>query len=158
MSHLTPRGLFKIGGCTTWPFYYPCLSGLVLRRERHCHTDALCCPMAQRDVLWPTCFGSLHLSPMSNSWVNGFRTSEHVFDDVWHWKRREMVILSLFKITSTHQAESLQCHWLGSCISLKNIPVQSFPLWVACLLPPSEEDWVHLLWKMLPLHYLDHEM
>ena len=37
------------------------------------------------------------------------------------------LILSLFKITSTHCAESLERHCLGFCISLKNIPLQSFP-------------------------------
>lgn len=37
------------------------------------------------------------------------------------------LILSLFKITSAHWAESLERHCLGFCISLKNIPLQSCP-------------------------------
>lgn len=47
------------------------------------------------------------------------------------------MILSLFKITSTHWDESLERHCLGFCISLKNIPPWSFLLSVACLFPHS---------------------
>lgn len=47
------------------------------------------------------------------------------------------LILSLFKITSTHWAESLERHCLGFCISLKNIPLQGFPLSAACPFPHS---------------------
>lgn len=64
-----------------------------------------------------------------------------------------MVILSLFK-SLPPTAESLERHdCLGFCISLKNIPLQSFALWVACLLLPSGENTGTHTQKTLPLHH-----
>lgn len=75
--------------------------------------------------------------PLQISWLSGCRPESlcSVMCDTAGGGRR--LILSLFKITSTHWDESLERHCLGFCISLKNIPRWSFPLSVACLFPHS---------------------
>ena len=113
--------------------------GLVVGKRRKDTAGQMCSftPLAARAALWPTCVVPCISSPQRLADSVGAEPESLCLVVCDTAGRGRRLILSLFKITSTHWAESLERHCLGFCISLKNTPLQSFPRSEACPFPHS---------------------
>ena len=123
-THFTLKSLFKTGERTRWPFYHPMFIWAWYWGEE---TEGRCFPAScQRAASWRTCSTACVSGPqrVADSVGAGPESLCSVAEGARGGRR---LTLSLFKITSAHWAESLERHCLGFCISLKNIPLQSFP-------------------------------
>ena len=125
--HFALKSLFKTGERTRWPFHHPLF---IWAWDWGEETEGRCThelsPLVSESCIMTNAWCCLHFGPqrVADSVGAGPESLCSMAGGAGGGRR---LILSLFKITSTHCAESLERHCLGFCISLKNIPLQSFP-------------------------------